>query len=61
VVVADDEPSPLGEHPAEAFVPPQHRRAESHDEQDRRVGRVAERLGAELDAVRLDHALGHVG
>jgi hypothetical protein len=24
-----------------------------------RVGGVAERLGAELDAVRLDHSLGH--
>ena len=48
----------LGEHPAEALLPPEHRRADAHDKQDRRVGRVAEGLRAELDAVRFDHPLG---
>jgi hypothetical protein len=59
VVVADHEPPALGEHPAEALLPPEHRAAEAHDQEDRRIRPVAEGLGAELDAVRLDHALHH--
>lgn len=31
-----------------------------HDEEDRPVGRDAKGLRTELDAVRLDHSLGHV-
>src|SRR5439155_14014316 len=34
--------------------------AEAHDEEDRWVGRVAERLGAERYTVCFDHPLGHV-
>ena len=34
--------------------------ADAHDQEDRRVGRVAEGLRAELHAVRVDHPLGHV-
>jgi hypothetical protein len=37
VVVADHEPSAVGEEPAEARFPPQHGRAEAHDEQHGRV------------------------
>ena len=48
---------PVGGQLAEAFLPPQHRRANAHDEQDRRIDRIAKRLGAQLDAVRLDRAL----
>src|SRR3954447_18761952 len=58
MVVADNEPPAVREHPAEALLPPQHRCTHAHDEEDRRVGRVTEWLGAKLDPVRLDHALG---
>jgi hypothetical protein len=54
VVVADHEPPALREQAAELLVPPQHGAAHAHEQQHRRVGRVAERLGAELDAVRFD-------
>ena len=57
VVVADDEAAALGQHPAEALLPPEHRRADAHHQEDGRVARIAERLRAELDAVRLDHPL----
>jgi hypothetical protein len=57
LVVADHEPPAVREHPAEVVLPPDHRAAASHDQEDRRVARVAERLGAELDAVGLDHPL----
>jgi hypothetical protein len=56
MVVADHEPAAVGEHPAEALLPPEHRPA-PHHQQDRRVGRVAEGLRAQLDAVRFDHPL----
>ena len=49
---------------AELVMPAEHLRAQAHDEQQRRVGRVAEVLVGQLDAVAdayaLD-ALGHVG
>jgi hypothetical protein len=48
VVVADHEPPVVREELTEALLPPQHRRAQTHDEKDRRVGRLAERLGAQL-------------
>jgi hypothetical protein len=51
VVVADDEPAAGLQPRAEGVLPPVHRRARAHDEQDRRVGRVTERLDAELDTV----------
>src|SRR5919201_4103824 len=44
VVVADDVPAAFGEHPAEALVPPEHRCAHAHDEQDRRGGGGAGRV-----------------
>src|SRR4051794_12017726 len=59
VVIADHEPSATREQLTEVFLPPEHRRADAHDEQDRRVNRVAERLRAQLDTVRLDHSLAH--
>ena len=58
VVVADHEPPAVGEHPAERLLPPEHRRADPHHEEDWRVGRIAEGLRAELNAVRFDHLLG---
>jgi hypothetical protein len=60
VVVADHEPPVVREELTEALLPPQHRRAQTHDEKDRRVGRLAERLGAQLHPVRMDEALSHV-
>jgi hypothetical protein len=60
VVVADYEPPAVGEHLAEALLPPEHRPANAHDEEGRRVGRVAEGLRAELDAVRFDQSLGQL-
>ena len=59
MVVADHELSTRGEHPAEALLPPEHRAAHPVDEEDRRVGRIAKRLGAQLDAVRFDDSLRH--
>jgi hypothetical protein len=61
VVVPDHETPAAGEHPAEALLPPEHRAAEAHDEEDRRIGRIAERLRAELDTAHVDHPFGHVG
>ena len=58
VVVADHEP------PSAASIRQKPSSHQSIDppmpmiEQDRRVGRVAERLRAQLDAVRFDHPLG---
>lgn len=59
VVVANHEPPAIGQQSTETFLPPQHRRAGAHDEQERRVGGVAHGIRAQLDTVRLDHALGH--
>ncbi len=59
VVVADDEATGGREPFAELVGPHQHRRAGPHDEQDRGVGLVAERLGADVDVAGLDHSLGH--
>jgi hypothetical protein len=59
VVVADHEPPARGEPPAELLVPPEHRGSRSHDQQHRRRARLAERLRAQPDAVRLDHPLCH--
>jgi len=60
VVVADHEAAALGKERAETLLPPEHRRTDPHDQQNRRIVRVAERLCTELDAVRFDHALTHV-
>ena len=59
VVVADHEPPTVGEHPAEALLPPQHRRPDAHDQKDGGILRVAERLRAELDTVCFDFSVGH--
>jgi hypothetical protein len=53
VVVPDHVTRPGREACAEVVLPPVHRGARPHDEQDRRVGRAAERLNAEIDAVDL--------
>ena len=60
VVIADHEPPAVGEPLTEALLPPQHRGAETHHEKRRRIGRLTEGLRAQLHAVRLDHALGHI-
>src|SRR5215469_15109662 len=49
MVVAHHEPPAIGEQSAHAVLPPEHRRADAHDEQYRRIGRVTEGLGAQLD------------
>src|SRR5439155_2221700 len=59
VVVADHEPAPIREHPAEARLPPEHRAADAHHQQDRRFVCVPKSLCAELDAIRFDQPLGH--
>jgi hypothetical protein len=61
MVVANHEPTTVGEHPAEPLIAPEHRGGDTHDQKDRRVSRVAQRLRAELDPVRLDHPLSHLG
>ena len=50
VVEADDVEAARGEHPAEVRVPPGHRAAEPHHQQQRLAGGVAEGLVAQLDA-----------
>ena len=60
MVIADHEPAAAGEHPTEALLPPEHRGTDAHDQEDRRVGRLAEGLRAELDTVGFDHALGQL-
>ena len=42
VVVADHEPPSVGEHPAEPVLPPEHRGADPHHQENRRVIRVAD-------------------
>ena len=59
VVVADHEAPAIGEAPTEAGIPPQHRPATPHDQQHCRVGRIAERLRAQVDAIHFDHPLDH--
>ena len=49
VVVADDVEAALGEHPAELRVPPGHRAAQPHHQQQRLAVGVAEGLVAQLD------------
>ena len=51
VVVADDVEALGREQHAELVVPPRHRAAEAHDEQERLAAGIAERLVAELDLV----------
>ena len=58
LVVADHEPAVPGEHSAEPVLPPQHRASDTHHEDDRRICRVTERLGAELDPIHIDQSLG---
>jgi hypothetical protein len=60
VVVADHEAPCARQRPAEALIPPQHRRPDALDEKYRPICRIAERLRAELHAVDLDHPFGHV-
>src|SRR5262245_26885781 len=57
VVVADHESAAIGEHPAEALLPPEHRPPDAHDEQNRWISEVAKGLRAELDTTHGDHAL----
>jgi hypothetical protein len=49
VVEADDAKARVDELAAEVHVPRDHLRAEAHDQQQRRVRRVAERVVAEAD------------
>lgn len=51
MVVAYDEAGPCREALAEIVLPPVHRGARSHDEEDRRVAGVAEGADAEIRAV----------
>jgi hypothetical protein len=59
VVVADDEEAPLGKLVADPLVPPDHRPAEPHDQQQRFATGVAEGLVTDPDAVHVRHALSH--
>lgn len=59
VVVTDHEAPALGEQPAKTRLPPEHRSPQTHHEQDGWIGRVAEGLGAERDAVRIHDVLSH--
>ena len=61
VVVADDVEAAAGEVLAEVLVPAEHLRAQTHDEQHRGVGGIAEGLEADLDVADAAEALGHVG
>jgi len=54
MVVADDEPPARRQPLAEFVLPPVHRGAHAADEQDRRVGRVANNIHAQVDAVNID-------
>ena len=59
VVVADDEVAAPGQLLAEVLVPGEHLRAQAHDQQHRRVGRVAERLVTDLDVADGAEGLHH--
>src|SRR6266496_2495314 len=59
MVVADHESAPIREHLAEALLPPEHRAADAHYQEDRRIPWIPKSLCAELDAVRFDQPLGH--
>jgi hypothetical protein len=59
-VIADDEEAAPGELLAEVIPPGDHLRPEAHDQQQRRVGAVAERLVAELDPVDVRELLAHL-
>jgi len=59
VVEADDPKALTGELLAELRIPPEHLRAEPHDQQDHGIARVAEGLIAELDGTDTDELLGH--
>ena len=50
VVVADHESALAGDQLAELLLPPVHRGGRAHDQQDRRVASLAERLGTDLNA-----------
>src|SRR5215211_6598194 len=57
VVVADNEPGAGHQSLAEVVLPPVHRGCPSHDEEDGRVGPIAECLDAEVDPISLDDPL----
>src|SRR5438067_9134798 len=59
MVVADHKSPTISEHPTEALLPPEHRPADAHPTQNRRVHRIAEGLRAEPDPISLDHSLRH--
>ena len=54
MVVADDEPPSRREALAELVLPPIHRRAGAHDQEDRGVAGVTEAVDADVDAVGTD-------
>src|SRR5262249_31029995 len=58
LVVADHVVAVAREQATEPVPPPKHRPAQTHHEKHWRICRVPERLGAELDTVHVDQALG---
>jgi hypothetical protein len=60
VVVADHEESPVRQLRTEVLVPRQHLRAEAHDHEHRRVGRIPERLVTDVDLADAAKGLRHV-
>ena len=60
VVVADHVPPAVDDRLDEVLLPVDALRARAHDEEQRRVRRVAEVLGPDVDAVRTHDLLSHV-
>src|SRR5918994_5356909 len=59
LVEADDIAAPAGQPLAELLRPPEHRRPAPHDEQHRRMCRVAEGLGRDEQSLVADETFAH--
>jgi hypothetical protein len=59
IVVADDEEAAAGELLAQILVPAEHLHGEPHDQQQRGIGGIAERLVAELEVADGAEGLRH--
>jgi len=56
LVIANDTAAVSGQLPAESLRPPEHGRTATHDQQNGRVGRIAERLSGDVEPIVSDEA-----
>lgn len=59
IVVANDKAARVRQPLAKWFLPPDERRLRPHNQQNSRIGRIAEAFRAKLHAISIHHLFGH--